>query len=153
VSAQNTRTTTADGLASNPFIWDCFCIPLPGDSIIINHNVTLNYDYAVTNALVINPGGKLVGDNPGRGFLLTGYFENKGYYNVSRTAFSSGRAINSGTFVSDSLYTGLAVNGFTNSGYMEINTSFWNTGIFYNTVPTSQLVVRDNFYNGDSLIS
>lgn len=153
VNGQNTRTTIADGLASNPFVWDCICIPLPGDSVVINHTITLNYDYAISKALLVNTTGKLIGDNPNRGLLLTGYFENRGYYNVARTAFYSGTARNSGSFLADSLFTALTVNGFLTSGYMEIGTSFWNTGIFKITDTTAQLVVRDNFYNGDSLIT
>lgn len=152
--AQNVRTSVADGLATNPFVWDCVCIPLPGDSIIINHNITLNNDFGnYGGAVVINATGKLIGDNPNRAFASTGYFENKGEFNVSRTALFSGQARNSGYFYADSLFSNITGAGFFNTGLVEIETSFWNTGKYENNTASTQLLVHDNFYNGDSLIS
>ena len=30
-----TRTSIANGNATNPFTWDCTCLPTPGDNVII----------------------------------------------------------------------------------------------------------------------
>jgi hypothetical protein len=144
----------ADGLATNPFVWNCTCIPLPGDSIIINHSIILNNDFAnLGGAVVINPNGKLTGDIPDRAFSSTGYFENKGEFYVARVGLFSGTAINSGYFSADSLITTISPGTFVNSGKIYVETHFLNTGNFALTTPTSEAVVHLNFYNGDSAIT
>lgn len=154
--AQATRTSIANGLGTNPFVWDCTCIPLPNDSIIINHTITLNVDFGFTDgAVVINPGGSLVGDSPNRAFAFSGgaNFINNGVFNVARVAFAGGKASSSGTFTADSFYTAItAAPGWVSNGDMNINYSYWNTGTFV-LGTGAELIVNDNFYNGDSLIS
>ncbi len=153
---QSVRTSIADGLGTNPFVWDCTCLPLPNDSIIINHNITLNVDFGFTDgAVVINPGGQLIGDSPNRNFAFSGSanFVNNGNFDVARVGFFGGTAINGGTFAADSFYTGITtVPGWISNGDMDIAYSYWNTGLFTMGVG-SQMIVGDNFYNGDSLIS
>lgn len=154
--AQNVRTSIADGLGTNPLVWDCFCLPLPNDSIIINHNITLNVDFGFTDgAVVINPSGKLIGDTPMRAFAFTGTanFVNNGLFDVARVAFLGGSAINGGTFNADSFLTNITTTaGWISNGDMNIDFSYWNTGKFV-LGPGAELIVGDNFYNGDSLIS
>jgi Secretion system C-terminal sorting domain len=154
--AQAVRTSVADGLGTNPFIWDCLCIPLPNDSIIINHNVTLNVDFGFTDgAVVINPSGRLIGDSPMRAFAFAGAanFVNNGIFNVARVAFLGGSATSGGTFSADSFFTNITTTqGWVSNGDMNISTSYWNTGKFV-LGSGAELIVGDNFYNGDSLIS
>lgn len=153
---QAVRTSIADGLGTNPFVWDCICLPLPNDSIIINHDIVLNIDFGFTDgAVVINPTGSLVGDSPNRNFAFSGAanFVNNGVFNVARVAFFGGSAINGGTFTADSFFTAITtIPGWVSNGAMNINYSYWNTGRF-NIGAAGQLIVGDNFYNGDSLIT
>jgi hypothetical protein len=153
---QSVRTSIASGLGTNPFVWDCTCIPLPNDSIIINHTITLNVDFGFTDgAVVINPTGQLVGDSPMRAFAFSGNanFINNGNFNVARVAFLGGSAISGGTFSADSFYTAITTpQGWVSNGNMNINYSYWNTGKFV-LGAGANLIVEDNFYNGDSLIS
>lgn len=155
--SQNVRKTIANGNALNPFTWDCICIPLPGDSIIINHILTLDTDFGYsTGAVVVTATGKLIGDSPSRAVAVMGtaLLENNGYYNVSRTALFGGRVSNHGVFMADSLFSNVTLNnGFVSTGSVYVETSFWNTGIFRLTDPTKEVVVRNYFLNGDSLIS
>ena len=156
IQAQNVRTSIADGLGTNPFVWDCTCLPLPNDSIIINNNITLNVDFGFTDgAVVINPSGSLVGDTPNRNFAFSGSanFINNGHFDVARVAFAGGKAYNGGTFTADSFYTAItAAPGWVSNGDMNITYSYWNTGTFV-LGAGAELVVGNNFYNGDSLIS
>lgn len=156
VQAQAVRTTIASGIATNPFIWDCTCLPLPNDSIIINHAVTLNTDFGFTDgAVVINASGSLVGDSPNRAFAFSALalFINNGTFDVARVAFFGGTATNNNILKADSFFTNITTgNGFVSNGDMDITTSYWNTGTF-RLGAGAELVVRDNFYNGDSLIS
>jgi len=154
--SQNVRTSIADGLGTNIFVWDCTCLPLPNDSIIINHRITLNVDFGFTDgAVVINSPGELVGDSPNRAFAFNGSanFINHGKFNVARTAFGGGSAYSDGTFTADSFYTAISTpTGWVSNGNMTINYSYWNTGKF-TLGPGSTLIIGDNFYNGDSLIT
>jgi hypothetical protein len=154
--AQNTRTSIANGLGTNPFVWDCTCVPFPNDSIIINHNITLNVDFGFTDgAVVINPSGQLIGDSPNRNFAFSGSanFINNGNFDVARVGFFGGSAINGGTFTADSFYTAITTpQGWVSNGDMNITYAYWNTGKFV-LGPLAELIVGDNFYNGDSLIS
>ncbi len=154
--SQNTRTSVADGLGTNPLVWDCICLPLPNDSIIINHDIILNVDFGFTDgAVVINPGGSLIGDNVNRNFAFSGNanFINNGVFDVARVGFFGGKAYNGGTFGADSFYTAITTApGWVSNGDMTIDYSYWNTGTFV-LGPSAELIVGDNFYNGDSLIS
>jgi hypothetical protein len=156
IQAQNVRTSIASGLGTNPLVWDCTCIPFPNDSIIINHAITLNVNFGFNDgAVVINPSGSLLGDSPNRAFAFSGNanFVNHGIFNVARVAFAGGTAISNGTFTADSFYTAISTNaGWISNGDMNINYSYWNTGKF-TLGAAAELIVEDNFYNGDSLIS
>src|SRR5687767_1898229 len=156
VQSQNTRTSIADGLGTNPLVWDCTCIPFPNDSIIINHDIILNVDFGFTDgAVVINSGGSLTGDTPNRNFAFSGSanFINNGIFDVARVGFFGGSAYSGGTFTADSFYTAITVEpGWVSDGDMHINYSYWNTGKFHLGVG-AELIVNENFYNGDSIIS
>ncbi len=156
ISSQNVRTSIADGLGTNPFVWDCTCLPFPNDSIIINHNITLNVDFGFTDgAVVINAPGSLIGDTPNRNFAFSNSanFINHGNFDVARVAFAGGSAMSDGTFAADSFYTNInSTAGWVSTGDMDITYSYWNTGKFV-LGNGAELIVGDNFYNGDSLIS
>lgn len=138
-----TRTSITNGNANNPFTWDCTCVPVPGDNIIINHAVTLNVDFAYTSGSVtVNNSASLTGDIPTRAFAFTGgsftnsgnvtlgdfyhgggTFNNSGFFDIGN-AYAvdlTANSINSGTFVvSDTLYVNTNAS-FTNSGYLQAN--------------------------------
>lgn len=104
VQAQQTITSIADGLITNPLVWDCFCVPLPGDTVIIQHDMVLNTDYGYSSGLVrIDPTGRLVEDLPrsvginGSGRLeVFGHLELANLYNGPGTEVTNG-----GTLVCD----------------------------------------------------
>ena len=104
VHAQQTITSVANGLATNPFTWDCICLPMAGDTIIVQHHVTLNIDYGVVGgALRVDPVGRLV-EQGARGLSVdaTGMLENFGYFEVSSVFIGAGSSVtNGGTIMSD----------------------------------------------------
>ena len=105
--------------------------------------------------MVINPSGRLIGDSPMRAFAFAGAanFVNNGIFDVARVAFLGGSAISGGTFSADSFFTNITnPQGWVSNGDMNISTSYWNTGKFV-LGAGAELIVGDNFYNGDSLIS
>lgn len=112
VNAQ-TRTSVANGNATNPLTWDCLCVPLPGNNIIINHAVILDNDFAYTSGSVtINASGSLTGTTTNR-FLGVGggSFTNNGTTNIYNLYYSAGTFVNNGTI---NVTNGLLVDGSGN---------------------------------------
>lgn len=84
-------TSAQNGNATSPLTWDCMCIPTDGDTIIINHAITLDVDYAYTmggieitsNGIVTgNANNRILGVSGGyflnNGTLIVGYFVHNG---------------------------------------------------------------------------
>jgi hypothetical protein len=109
-----TRTSVADGNATNPFTWDCTCIPLPGNNIVINHDVILDSDFAYTSGSVtINASGSLTGTTTDRIFGLSGgTFTNNGTFNIYNLFHAGGTFTNNGTIT---VTNGFAIGGTANT--------------------------------------
>jgi hypothetical protein len=124
-------TSVSSGNWTNPLIWDCTCIPLPGDTITINHNVTLNTDFAYTSgSITINSSGALNDDVTGRALWINGgAFTNAGSADITSLLADSGSFSNSGT---------LTATAFAN--FIDFN----NTGSIVNV---------DSLYNDATLIN
>lgn len=92
-------TTTMNGNATNPLVWNCICIPMNGDTIIINHALTLDVDYGYTlGAVQVNAGGSITGNLNTRILAVSGgYFLNNGTVNVAYIYHSAGTFTNNGT--------------------------------------------------------
>jgi hypothetical protein len=92
-------TTTMNGNATNPLTWNCLCIPMDGDTIIINHALTLDVDYGYTmGGVQINSGGSVTGNLNTRILAVAGgYFLNNGTVNVAYMYHSGGTFTNNGT--------------------------------------------------------
>lgn len=155
VCSAQTRTSIANGLFYFPTTWDCFCIPSPhtGESIVINHAVTLNNSIGVYGgSLTVNGSGSLVQDatprdmhvnNNGsvavhgsltvdRLWVQNGSFNNQGTATV-RTFANEATMNNDGTVnVPDSFYVSVAAF-LTNGAQGTINVStFYTQGTFNN---------------------
>lgn len=124
VQAQ-TRTSVANGNATNPFTWDCTCIPLPGNDIVINHDVTLDADFAfVGGSVTINATGALMGGTPDR-FLGVGggSFTNHGILVIYNLLHSGGTFTNNGVIT---VTNGFAIGGTAhtvNNAELNVNDS------------------------------
>jgi len=128
--AQPTRTTVQNGNATSPSTWDCTCIPLPGDNIIINHALTLNIDFAYSGgSILINSSGSCNGDVPARSMaVLGGSYTNHGTMNIGNFYHSAGTFLNDGTILIGNLYGIDQLATETNSGTITISDSlFINT--------------------------
>lgn len=156
-------TTQANGNATNPFTWDCTCIPVDGDTIIINHALTLDVDYAYTmGGIQVNASGSLTGNANNRIFGVSGgYFINNGTVNMAYIFQNGGSftnnstitvtrnagldqsvtLVNMGTFnVNDTLLINTQAT-FQNNGTMN-SPEVLNAGTFLNTGSVS----GDNFW-------
>lgn len=159
--SQATITSVASGSAINPLNWDCTCVPTPTDSIIINHNITLDVDFAVsTGSIVVQSAGKLMGDVPNRilGITGKGYVVNNGTISVGSFGVTSGTGtvMNNGMFtVGVSLYTD---GSFTNNGTVNNVDSFFNAnGTLINssgaTLIADQFLTTGRFTNAGNVTS
>lgn len=131
-TAQNTCTSVANGNATSPATWSCVpagFIPLPGDDVIINHDVILDNDWAYSSgSVLINSSGTLTGDSPARGVWIDGgTFTNDGLFEVANLGTNSGVIVNNGTMDIDLRYYNAAPN-MTNNGSIINADSLWNNG-------------------------
>lgn len=157
-------TTQTNGNASNPFTWDCTCIPMNGDTIIINHALTLDVDYGYTlGAVQVNASGSVTGNAVSRIFGVSGgYFLNNGTVNVAYIYHNGGTFTNNGTItVTRNCGVDQAVTLVNNSSFnvndtMLVNgaATFQNIGTFYcpevlstGTITNTGTMDADNVYS------
>lgn len=126
-----TATSVQNGNWTNPMTWDCSCVPLPGYTITINHNVTLNTSFAwTTGGITVNAGGSLLDDATGRDLWMNGgNFSNGGSTDVHYFLVQSGTFSNSGTITARAIAN--YVN-FTNTGTFQQVDSLYNTATVIN---------------------
>lgn len=158
------HTTTGAGNFFNPLLWDCFCVPANGDSLVINHAMVMSASiYYSTGQIKINSGGSLTEDANDRDVWVdgTGSLINDGTFDCYRLYVSDGSFINTSYSVYfDSLWNqgNIANSGllnvydilndqtgtFTNTGEFTIDNNFNNQGEFLND---GILVVGNDFSN------
>lgn len=141
-SAQQTIHSSMNGNASSPLTWDCLCFPTPDDIVIVDHQVTMDVDWAVTagGRIEVSPGASLLQDAD-RQLLVDGtgaelrVYGTASFTDVAFTNSASG--LNSGTFSVDrGLYFGNTTS-YTNSGQINgldslmTEGDFTNSGTFY----------------------
>ena len=152
VNAQ-TITSKADGAFLNPLTWDCMCIPSTSSYININHNVTLNTDWAIQNGgeLNVNATGSLIDDATGRNLLVSnGEFVVNGNADINWIYVESGDFI-IGTAVNLSVKSIANYGTFRNWGNVNNVDSLYNGSVFIN-YENANINVH-TFYNADSLVS
>ncbi len=137
--AQQIISSITSGNATNPFTWDCTCIPQFSDNIIINHNVLLDSDWIINNggSVTVGPNGTLIKDAQNRVVLVDGgnsVFNNQGTTELTSMAFlNNSTGENSNTLrISNALYVDTLAS-FTNSGGMNNLDSTLITGTFINS--------------------
>lgn len=138
LSEAQTRTTVANGNATNPLTWDCMCIPAAGNTIVINHHLTLDVDFAyASGSITVNSGASISGNSPNRILAVAGgFFTNHGTVTLANMYHSGGNFTNNGSmtisnaFGSDqsALTTNAGTFYVTDSLYINTNASFSNTG-------------------------
>lgn len=163
--AQATRTTINNGLATNPLIWDCTCVPTAGDNIVVNHNVTLNTDFAYgSGSITVNASGSLVGDVATRALAVagSGTFTNNSTTTLGNFYFGGATMTNNGTFnINDDFAVDLT-GSVTNNGDMFItDTAFINTngivinaGMFdYNVIANAGTFTNTSAVMGNDILN
>ena len=136
--AQQTVSSVADGLATNPFVWSCSCIPSTSAHVTISHHITMNSDWLVNNggSITVTSTGTFNQD-ANRSILIDGsgsQFIVQGGSIFESFAFTNGASgSNSGTFKVDKGLYYEAGTTFTNSGSMPGIDSLETQGTFTNT--------------------
>ncbi len=104
-----TVTSVADGNWTNPLTWGGMP-PIPGNTVIINHDVILDTNFAYTSgSITVQSGASLTGNTGLRGLTLnypsgTGFLTVLGSFDVARVSFFADTVSVGGSFNSDSLY-------------------------------------------------
>lgn len=170
--AQTTITSVADGDFYALGTWDCFCLPTTGDSVIINHDLNLNFGITYDDgSITVNASGALTDGGIDKDFYLNGgVFTNHGYVDLDGFWLDSGFVINTGNMVLDSLWTQGDMDNsgtitvfdflhdeyvsFENTGTINVTNNFNNEGHFLNSVNGIITVVNDasncNIQNDDA---
>jgi hypothetical protein len=154
-----TRTSIANGNATNPFTWDCMCLPIPGDNVIINSNVILDNDWGYTSgSLTINAGKSLTGNTATRALAVGGgSFTNNGTTSIALIYHNGGTFVNNGTLnVTESFANGGTVTTVNNQT-MTISDSLYNVATLTNnntltsfgTANTGTINNNGSFTTGD----
>ena len=159
-------TSTGSGNFFNPLLWDCFCVPGDGDSLVINHSMELTASiYYTTGQIKIGPSGSLTEDGTDRDVWVNGgSLINNGVFDCYRLYLSNGSSFeNSGTSVYfDSLWNQAAIintgtitvydilndqaGNFNNSGDFVVENNFNNQGGFINN-SSAVIDVYNDFSN------
>ncbi|MBD3636453.1 MAG: T9SS type A sorting domain-containing protein [Crocinitomicaceae bacterium] len=146
------KTTTQNGDFWNPFVWDCTCVPANGDSLVINHAISLSSGIAYTQGqILINSSGSLDdGTNTFSFYINGGSLINNGTLIIDNLLLDTlGWIENNGTATLDSVWTRstttntgtISTNAFahdeyasfTNSGTLDVTNNFANQGDFMNS--------------------
>lgn len=145
-----TRTSVANGLFYFPTTWDCMCIPSPhtGESIVINHAVTLNNAIGVYGgSLTINSSGSLTQDATPRDMHMNnGTLVNHGSLTIDRLWAQNGSFDNQGTAT---IRTFANEDDLNNDGITNVADSMYNDGILTNGA--SAVMNVSTFYNNNML--
>ncbi|HTF05565.1 MAG TPA: T9SS type A sorting domain-containing protein [Bacteroidia bacterium] len=157
-------TSQANGNATNPLTWDCLCIPLDGDTIVINHAITLDVDYAYTmGGIIVNAGGSVTGDANNRIFGVSGgMFMNYGIISIAYIYQNAGSFWNYGS-ITATRNAGVDLNAtMVNAGTLNVNdtflvntfATFQNSGFMSSpeignagTITNTGSIVCDNWWN------
>lgn len=163
--SQQTISSVSNGIATDPFVWDCICIPQTTDNIVIKHNIQMNSDWLVngSGSLTISNTGSLIEDAQHRGILFDGgvVFTNQGTTEMTNFAFTNGaEAHNFGTL---SLDSGLYVDQtstFMNHGLVKDVDSTFTQGTFMNEGTFGQgdffnegMMANTGYITADSLLN
>lgn len=161
--SQSTRTTVSNGNATNPLIWDCTCLPQPGEHLIINHNVVLDVDWGyLSGSLTINQGASLTQDLTTRNISVggTGVLNNKGTLTIRNLLLaSSGSLSNTGTIGVTANLLVTTGSTFSNSSLINISDTLGIQGTISNNAGTINVATflnagtYDNNTNGNLYVS
>lgn len=164
IIAQQNIASVNDGNATNPFTWDCTCIPTPDDNVTINNDVIMNSDWIVNSggSITVSSGASFIQDNNYRTILFDGggsMFTNYGEAEFTNFSFSNGAEGHNHNNLSldTALYVG-AGSMFMNHGLTQnvdstyIEGMFMNEGTFsYGDFLNDGMVTNTGYMNIDSL--
>ncbi len=142
-----TRTTVANGNATNPLTWDCTCIPLPGQTIVVNHQLVLDNDFAYSSgSITVNAGASITGNSSVRGLAVNGgFFLNRGTVQVANLYHGAGSFTNEGVITIANYFGVDNAAVAQNQGMLTVNDSLLiNSGATLNNSGTIQALVTAN---------
>lgn len=143
-----TVTSIANGNWTNPLTWGG-TVPIPGNTIIINHDVILDIDFGYTSgSITVNTAASLTGNTVSRGLAVNyptgnGTLTVNGSLDVARVSLFGGVFTLSGSFESDSLFNLAAIH--------IVSTGDLHTSQFFNGAGGN--ITNDGFVNTTNLLN
>lgn len=157
-----TANSVQNGNWYMPTTWDCNCIPTPGYTININHEVTLDNDFALNSGSInIGNNGTLEENVPGRFLVMnSGLVTNNGKMKISRVGFYGGEFNNyDSCLIYSVFYSGadvLNLGSITGVDSLFIQSYFYNdaTGIVDAfRVTVNDTLENDGIFNATELLN
>jgi len=164
--SQQTINSVMNGVATNPFVWDCTCIPSTNDNINIYHAIEMNVDWLVNSggSITVHANGSFIESMGGIAILFDGAsttLTNYGVLELTSLAFTTGSEGHN--HANMTLDTALFVGGnseFMNHGLLNGVDSIVNQGTFMNegtilngdylndgVLMNTGFIVTDSLYN------
>ena len=145
-----TKTTVQDGNFFALGTWDCFCLPGNGDTLQINHTVTMNagIPYSAGQITVGVPGTLTDNGIDKDVYINGGSFFNHGLVDLDGFWVDSGYVENSGIMLLDSLWT---QDYFLNSGTITVFDFLHDQGVSFEN--DGVINVTNNFNNQGNFIN
>jgi hypothetical protein len=140
-------TSIANGPWLSPFTWNCMCVPTPGYTVVINHQVTLNTSFQIpSGGITVSSGASLIQDTARDIMINGGFFVNNGKVKFRYLLLQTGSFTNTDSLLLKSFAN---YKKFVNSGVLHKVDSFYNMGYLHN----SGIVSAKKFQNNDTLIN
>ena len=149
-----TATSIANGNWTSPLTWGGMP-PVPGNTVIINHNVILDTDFAYTSgSITVQAGASLTGNTGMRGLVLnypsgSGFLTVHGTLDIARVSLFADTVSITGGFISDSLYNQSTILTSTTGS---IHTSQFFNGAGGRILNTGEIVTT-NLLNLETIIN
>lgn len=149
INSSQAQTTIAAGNWSNPAIWSGGIPPVTSGTVVVNHAVVLDMDYAhYSGSVTVGANGSITGNSPMRAFALnfssgSASLTVNGSFTVARVPFGPGNVNINGVATIDSLYSAANITVASN-GILNAEQFMNNTG---GVITNNGSIVSINFLN------
>ena len=156
--AQMVVQSVADGDWNNALTWDCSSVPQDGDTVLIDHSISLSMDLTFLNGWVVVGSNGLLHGMPDKSFTSTARFTNHGSVLIYRFTLLDAQTWTDSLVNTGAIYaTRMAVRrrGVNTGTITTIDslvfdrTSFWNEG----SVSSRVTWIRDSLVWNDGLFT
>ncbi|MBP6698871.1 MAG: T9SS type A sorting domain-containing protein [Flavobacteriales bacterium] len=156
--AQTVVQSVTDGDWTDPSTWDCACVPQDGDTVLVDHSITLAVDLTFLDGWIVVGSAGLLNGMPDKSFTSSARFTNHGSVLTYRFTLLDAQTWTDSLVNTGAIYaTRMAVRrrGVNTGTITTIDslvfdrTSFWNEG----SISSRVTWIRDSLVWNDGLFT